>query len=720
MKTKTQILASLFFLCFAYQVSYSQSGNKTKFIFPEEIKKIEIPKEFSKYNAVIVEEQISFARSNSGIKRHLRIKIQNNKGLEQYRKICLPESQDPLESVFLVPRYKAESIHYPLGAPNMITYFAARIIKPDGSVKVITPRDSFIKYTWEELGEKSTYYNYFYIFDDLKVGDEIDIYYAHREIYYHSTSFNIAFNTWVPYRVFFNSNIPKVQYDLNIRTSIQYAVKFTFENNSEPQDSTFEKNGTNDDVIMHWHFNNLPAISNIWNSHLYEDLPNIKFYGAGDLIVKDSKNESVGVIEYPWNYSLRPYVGIKKKYNGYDKRFSSIIAYNKLFQEVLANSSDTITINQINNFHEKINHQFKFSYDNEIISGDDILNPRLGKFIENKQLRRIGRFNLYREILNRFDIPYYSVVIADKRIDNLNFNKFNYGFSIPGIFCLMDKGGFYFIQPKNHQFGHHINELPFYYEGCPIILIPQREPEALILNLGNAYLPELVYSSTPSSSETENTRKTSSMINLNLKGNLVEFNTKLSLSGQFSTLLRGNYTDEYIDSSVNNLYYKKIYHLSPNTRLTNLEKTFEDSIYPFNTNFKILYSDASLLTKKNDSIFTLNLSNIIVHVIEQNIDSNIINSFYPDFKQSDIYRYYIKTDIPVKLSNENLHINIENSLGKYTYNVFQKSETEIMIESYLLISSDKVTSQKINDVIEISKQVNNVRSPEITLIAQKP
>ncbi len=475
-------IAVLVMLILLEQQSFAQAGNKGKFTFPSEIKKIEIPEEFKKHDAVILEEQLSFARTNSGVTRHVRIKIQNKNGLKEYRKICLPESPDHTESVFLVPRYKAETIHYPLGAPDMVIYFAARIIKPDGTVKVITPRDSSIKYTWNELGEKKNFYNFYYIFDELKVGDEIDIYYSHREIYYQSSAFNPTFNTWIPYRLFFNTTIPKIDYDLKLKSTVQYAVKFTYENNANPLDTSYEKNENFKDIILHWHYNNLAAINNVWSSHLYEELPHVKFYGAGDLIAKDSKNEALGVLEYPWNYVLRRYVGMKLKYDGYDRHFSSIIAYNNLYKEVLANCKDTTKLNQINYFHEYINHDFKYLNDVDFINGEDILNPRIGKFIESKQLRRIGRFNLYEEIIDRFDIPYYLVAISDKRVDAINFNKFNYGFGIPGLYCIIHKGVPYFVQPKSHQFGHHMNELPFYYEGCPIILIPQREPEQRVLN----------------------------------------------------------------------------------------------------------------------------------------------------------------------------------------------------------------------------------------------
>lgn len=710
--------ASIVFIVITSQSKPAYCIDNT-FTFPTKIEKIDIPKEFKKYDAVILEEQLAFARTNSGISRHVRIKIQSKKGLEKYKKICLPESPDPTESIFLVPRYKAEKIHYPLGAPDMIVYFAARIIHPDGTIKEIKARDSLVKHTLQEFGETRKYFNYYYIFDELKVGDEIDIFYSYREIYYHNSFFNPTFNTWVPFRIFFNSEIPKIKYDLRLSATVQNSVKFTFENNALPLDTLYEKNLNQKDIILHWHYENLMPIKNIWNSHLYEELPHVKFYGAGDLVAKNSNNEAIGILEYPWNYVLRPYVGLKLKYDGYDRHFASITAYNNLHREVLANCADTGYINRVNYFHEYINHQFKFSDDVDYIKGDDILNPRLGKFIESKTLRRIGRNNLYKEILNRFDVPYYLVAVADKRIASIDFNKFNYGFGIPGIYCVTDQSGMYFIQPKNHQFGHHMNEFPFYYEGCPMILIPQREPEQRILNLGIAYLPNLVYVNSPSSNENDNSRKINSMISVKLSENKVDFNTKVSLSGQFSTLTRGFYSDEYIDSSVSSLYYKKFYQISPTTKLLNLAKTSEDSLFPYSTNFKASYSDASLIKKTNDSVYVLKLTELVQHAIEMNIDTLVENSFYPDFKQTDIYRYMIKFDQPIKLLDHDLNISIDNALGKYSFTVTQKSETDLMLESYLQITSDKVTKHKLRDVCIIGEQIQRKKSAEITLIAQK-
>ncbi len=233
-----------------------------------------------------------------------------------------------------------------------------------------------------------------------------------------------------------------------------------------------------------------------------------------------------------------------------------------------------------------------------------------------------------------------------------------------------------------------------------------------------AYLPELIYINTPSSNESENSRKVMSMVNVNLNEQKVEFNTKLSLTGQFSTLTRGNYTHEYIDSSVNKQYYRKVFQLSPKSKLLDLVKTAEDSIFPFKTNFQVKYADAGLLEKKNDSVFVFKLTEFMQHVIEQNIDTNAINAFYPDFKQTDVYRYFVKFDHPIKLQENNLNITIDNTLGKYVFSVSQKSDTDIMIESYLQISSDKVSRYKLKDVYSIGEQIQKKKSAEITLIAQ--
>lgn len=719
MKIKLSTLTTFLLLVFASHLCFSQVKNKIKFTLPVEIKKIEIPQKFKKYDAVILEEQL-YISTNNKTTRHVRIKIQTENGLKEYRKICLPESQDPIENNYLVSRYKTEAIHYPLGGSESIIYFAARIIKPDYSSKEIIVRDSTIKHTWYEFGTTRNYFNFYYIFDELKVGDEIDIYYAYSGFYYPISITNHSFNSWKHYRYFFNEKIPKVEYSLALLSAVNRSYEFyTFEQNALPTDTTYTLYNNKKIMQLHWRYKNLEPINNLWNSHLHEDLPHIKIYYGGVLKAKDSNKEFFEVHEYSWNYALSNLIGVKRKYDGYDRNFSSIVAYNNLYGEVLATCPDTAYINRVNFFHEHINNNFSFLNDVEFISGDDVLNTRLGKFTNAKKLRRIGRFDLYQEILDRFDVPYYLVAIADKRVDIIDFKKFNYGFGIPGIYCVTYKGVPYFIQPKNHQFGHHMNELPFYYEGCPIILVPQREPEQKIINLGNAYSPELVFLNTPSSNEGDNHRDVISLINVSLTEQKVEFNTKLSLRGQFSTLIRGNYTNDFIDSSVNSQYYKKIYQLSAKSNLIELKKTSEDEIFPFKTNFQIKYSDNSLLSKKNDSVFVLKLTEFMQHVIEKDIDTNAFNAFYPDFKQTDIYRYFLKFDNPVKLVEPNLNINIDNTLGKYVFSVSQKSETDIMVESYLQISSDKVSPNKIKDVFIIGEQIQKKKSAEITLITQK-
>lgn len=72
--------------------------------------------------------------------------------------------------------------------------------------------------------------------------------------------------------------------------------------------------------------------------------------------------------------------------------------------------------------------------------------------------------------------------------------------------------------------------------------------------------------------------------------------------------------------------------------------------------------------------------------------------------------------MPIRLDVEKYDITIENTLGKYIFNISQKSETELMIESYLQVFSDQITSNNLKDILSISNHMQQVKSADIKLV----
>lgn len=695
------------------------SAYAENFQMPNSVKKINIPKEFLDHDAVILEDQIRFSCANSGVTRHLRIKILTKAGLKKYNKICLPESLDYPADNFLTPKYITEKQHLPYATPRSVLYVKARIIKSNGTFTETKVRDSSVRFNWYELYTPKVYYNYYYIFDDLKVGDEIDIYYSHREQFYDNSIILTRYHGWSPYRIFFHSELPKVEFQLKISYTIENRFKFQFLNNCLPQDTLFEKNENLNDAVLVWNFQNLPAIGNLWNSKLYEELPHVKLYRAGLLVASDGPGINERILEYNWSFALAGYAGIKKNYDGYDRRWESIEALNALYAEVINRTTDTSYMNKVIMFHNLINNEFTYKDDKELISGEDDLNLRLGKHVKEKKLRFVLKNKIYHEILSRMDRPYYLATYSDNRIDKIVPTKYGLGYTIGSIFVLEEKGEYFFMTPKSHQFGHHLNELPFYLENTNVLLVPQREPENKILNLGIAYTPKLIAIKTPISTEIENSRKTYSNIYLDFESNKLDFTTKLSLSGQFSTLTRGYYTHNYVDSSVSDVYYHKIYETSAAVKLSSQNKISEDSNFPFNTTFEFKYSDNSLLKHLHDSTYALDISTLIHHILENEISMNVCNSYYVDFRNTDIYRYYIKTSHPIRLIEKSEDFEINSAIGKFVFRITPKSETEILIDSYFQMSTDKVEPKDLKSLGAIQAKLTELQSANLKLVKKQ-
>ena len=65
---------------------------------------------------------------------------------------------------------------------------------------------------------------------------------------------------------------------------------------------------------------------------------------------------------------------------------------------------------------------------------------------------------------------------------------------------------------------------------------------------------DIIYKYTPESQIADNYRQVAGLIKIDLQDNTLNFNGKISLSGQYSTLLRNFYQYNLIDPTINALY----------------------------------------------------------------------------------------------------------------------------------------------------------------------
>ena len=95
---------------------------------------------------------------------------------------------------------------------------------------------------------------------------------------------------------------------------------------------------------------------------------------------------------------------------------------------------------------------------------------------------------------------------------------------------------------------------------------------------------------------------------------LVNFNAKVNLSGQFSTMTRGYYLYQHIDSNVNPLYHRRICDINNSVSIKKclVQKVIPD--YPFAAYIQANYASNKIIDKTADKTYSINLENWFIGI----------------------------------------------------------------------------------------------------------
>ncbi|MEO5569544.1 MAG: DUF3857 domain-containing protein [Bacteroidia bacterium] len=670
---------------------------------------IPVDEKYKNNDAVILQEDNMIWLVENVYSKHIRVKYLNEKGVKNNCSFVLPESFDPLADKFDLEFSKRDSVNRPKGEFNSIRYFAPRIIKPDGRVVKAEydykTQSEIIRYSQQD----HTFYSWTFNVKGVEPGDELEIQYAYEDIY----------NAKSPYRVYFHGILPKQNYSLKMRYKNGNLFFYQYHNGAEPQDSAVNKTTTPETYEYTWTRKNLDGCINEKGARIHRELPFVTFYqhhydynDQGMEVLQDAKQ-----YPYPWEFIYRTMIGYYPKHPNYylNKLDKNTTAIRNYFHELTDSLKDTSGYSKFLSIHKDITDNFQYDDDLEHFTGDDDRLERLPLFMEKKILRASSRYHIYNTLAFRTGNPYYKVNLYDKRFEEMDFNCF-YPMEISQrFFSFPYKDAYLYFYPKHTRFGYDCNEFPFYYEDNFAMLIPQTIPEEetykAIQNV------KYVRVKTPYSSANDNTRNTISMISITLDSLKADFNTKLIMSGQFSTLTRGFYQYSSVDTTVNPGYYKPVYLLNGKTKLITKEMTSHIKIFPFTANFKLHYVNNSLIERKGDRAVFIPLKNFFNNITES-VDTvaNRCLSYYPDFQFTDQHKYILKFDKPVEIKDiATFNFSIKNSFGNYSCSLIKQQDETWLLETIFEVKNEKVAPENFHDVIEIYAAIQKMNGSYLTL-----
>lgn len=634
--------------------------------------------------------------------REITMAINIEDDLNYISQITLPNKYD-----------KSYKFHTP-SIKNIGQYFSGIEVNSFNAYKIENGTNISIEYVKSEIKIKSllieqekfgTYTHIRYDNKNIHIGDTITLKYSY------SLPFDDNLGILSNYRVFFNDVIDKKHFELKISYDNDLLIPLSFSNVANPEKKRNEDNNTSS---YFWKIENLDGCISESQSIPYKSLPYVVISCVANTFYYLLPN-STQSIPRPL-YSIAAY----NREAGFLSIIESIIIGNKNEQYLQVNKfiqeqtaeikNDTTGIEKLAAIHNKIVNEFKYENDFDYYNEDDTRNERIGDFLSKNVLRDRSRYNMYITLIKSLNLNYFTGYIVDRRSGVLSNEyvspMFNDEFLI--IPVLTDNTIRYII-PKKDGLSYYLDELPFYYENTLIRLVHVND----YLNKDKPISVKLNAISTPKSSVKDNTRNHSVMVTVNTQTGTAEFNLKLKLGGQFSTLTRCIYNEQGEDNTINPLYNITLWDRIGAKKMA-LKQTTSNTIFPYNANYDISFKKENTLIKIDDH-FEISLAGYFHHVINDDLNKKRIQPYYTDFLFYDVYNYIIKLDTPINLTNPYTKT-IENKFGKFTAEISQVAPNAIKVSSVYAVNNEVIQANEIENVLDIANEIKMLNNYQLQLI----
>jgi hypothetical protein len=673
---------------------------------------IAVEPQFANEDAVILEEKCIYNVSGDfqfapAVQKHLQIKFLTKEGIRKFSTIVLPESLDPVNDRNSIRPEDRDTLYRPKGENECIRYFAARIIKSNGSVEKAIVNESIQTEGFRVNQIDQNFYNWIFRITNLAEGDILELDYSYDSPYGKDPST----------RIFFNGTIAKQNYHLTFRYPEKYTFIILNRNGAEPYDSVMATISTPHYTEYYFSKKNLSAGILEPGARPYKQLPYISYYYHNRTYgIQNEKTKFIDkALPFPWSYIMLHDVGYQKQNLSVslDRMDKTTRTLNEFTQAERSKVQDTSAAAVFSSIQHTLATEFNYISDMNNYLANEIELEHLGKYISEKTLREISRIRLYNEIFLRLDRDYFKVLLADKRINTMDINNYEILTTIRPAFALPVRNSYIYFYPKSYRFGYEANELPFYYEDINTILVPQHEP----FDKKYDYLPAVKFNfvRTPFSGVKENTRTSTVMVTASVDSMKLNFNAKLKLTGQFSTITRGYYLYGSRDTTVNPDYYNtSLAALAEDSKLVKWNTASSSRNFPYETVFNSQFANKNI-HKEGDNIISIDMTGWINNVIDRNFTAvNRHLDYYPDFQFMDSHRYMIKFDKKVELQNaESYQKNIDNSFAAYTVKVSQATEESILIDVSYIVKPESVPSAKANEVAEVFEAIKKLQQSRL-------
>ncbi len=635
------------------------------------------------------------------------VQLLDKAGVQSFSTITLPESFDPEFDRMFRPFEKNNEKITPILFDVEVKYFAARVLGKNGQTRSLKPKD---KAKLREIFIRDEFYKSYsfeYKLEGLQEGDVLEYAYEYSIpfiVYYFTSSC----------RYFFHSEFPKQfsKFSLTRQPSLFFyrfngAKSDTYYNSAKGQTVNFLDTA-------------LAATGVQPGSCMNKDLPFIGFFYYNSFMQEQGMPAPLTQDSGKGPYFTPPmiFMSANKRTSAlYQSQFftSSKVKLDKYYHEITSGIADTLPHKKLLAIHQDICNNFKYVTKWQKFINYDVFND-LGDVAEKKTLYEDKQEDLYEELMGRtgFD-KYLYAGYADKRIETFHPEIFFPLLSWTRAYAIPVGKNVVSILPKKSRTGFKTNEFPFYYEDVKVYYYSNL-PDSLS---GKSRLTFKVRQ-TPYSDENANIRTYNAVMRASFDTLLLRCEGRLSLAGQFSTMTRGLYLYDDIDSTLNSNYKKKIWNFRKGVKLIKQEATAKGEEYPFKHNFKFRYQCPDMLSKVNDTVFEADLSGLFNHIIHPDFSAKLRTlTYYPDFIFQDKIHYQLIFDREFRMKDSAIvTIHIPVSKGYYSVRISQPTDTTLDIESFLVIADIAFPVSNANEIESFTKAAMNLNSSRIRLVVK--
>jgi hypothetical protein len=589
----------------------------------------------------------------------------------------------------------------------LIEKFEISLLNPDGSLeKVEAQRKAIENQIVTNHDRFGKIYSYHYTFPAFNPGETFQISYKY------SFPFRLNWEKMFSTRVFLDTKIPRKKFDLKWSHHYYLEVDTNYVNGAIPQWDTL-----NNYVYLSWHRENQPGALDEPGARPHTNLEWFTFTPKPYEFLYEHYN-SFKEEFIPFWYYLSIYREYKVRNAIVDFQIGAKDKDNLRFDKIAKKyidltPDDSTGITRLRYFQRYVVDSTKYDDDfKRFNKEEEYKRDHPGTELYGGIIKEPQKEFIYASIIPKLDHLFFTAYPADARMGYIGQAFYAPMLDNEFLFAVILKDNtLAYLMPKSDIRNMYCEELPFYYENSPVMLLFTFDYAGYKRN----YNDVLRLVDLPGSTAAENTRKTNSIAKVNLVKGEINFVTHISLAGQYSTMTRNIYKDGTVDSTVNAKYFEKVWEFGGDYKINNVEVSATDYFFPFRTSIDVNFSSMDLIKKQGDH-FELDLSGWIKHIFYEGLDAeHRFTDFYPDFTGNDTYAFMIEFDQPVSFIDLPESFEIDNDFGTYNFSLKPMSESKLLINSYFLTKTPMVKKEDIDQVANIYNAIEKTQLSKIRI-----